>query len=387
MANIINKHNLDLINKFKSNKNKQCFTEILNSLTYFNNRPKCRICGEDIYYDRTELRGARQDRIYIVNTSFQTTKNINGVVYKLSVCEDCMRNHFLEYDTLNKSKIFNRPTKYTQYAFNIPDNEINDKLHELCSRTEDSFIKKYGESIGREKWNDYCKKQSYTNTFEYKNKKYGMTREEFDLYNKSRAVTLNNLIKRYGENEGTIKFEQYIFKQAYTNTLEYFINKYGNDIGYKKYSNMIKNKNFGTVSSISQKLFDKIVLLDIFKNDEIYYNNLNREYCFISKEHKFLYYVDFYNKTKNIVIEFNGDLFHANPLLYKDNDILINPFSKTKHLAKDIWNKDNIRYENLKKYFNIDTIVVWEHDFKTDEMNTINKIEKQINDIILNNKI
>lgn len=386
MANIINKENHELINRFKLNKNKKTFSEILDLLPYFDNRPKCRICGEDIYYDRTELKGARQEKIYIENTSFQTVKNINNHNYFLSVCEDCMRKKFPEYDTLNKSKIFNRPSKYTQYAFNIPDNELNDKLHELCARTEESFIKKYGESIGKKKWNAYCKKQSETNTFEYKNKKYGMSIEEFNLYNKSRAVTLDNLTKKYGEEEGIIRFEKYKFRQAYTNTLEYFIETYGEDIGYKKYSNMIQNKNFGSVSSISQKLFDKIIKLDIFKNDEIYYYNLNREYCFISKEQKFLYYVDFYNKTKNIVIEFNGDLFHANPILYKGSDVYKNPFTKTKCLVNDIWNKDNIRYKNLKEYFNVDTIVVWEHDFKKNEDDTINKIKNQINDIILNRK-
>lgn len=387
MANSINKENLELINRFKLNKNKQCFSEILNMLTYFDNRPKCKICGDDIYYDRTELLGARQKQIYLHNTSYETFKIINGEKYYLCVCEDCMRKQFPEYDTLNVSKIFNRPSKYVQFAFNIPDEVLHVKLYELCARTEESFIKKYGEELGTKKWNEYCRKQSYTNTFEYKNKKYGMTKEEFDLYNKSRAVTLENLIQRYGEDEGLKHWENYKFKQAYTNTLEYFINEYGEKDGHKKYSNMIQNKNFGQVSPISQKLFKQIAMFDIFKNDEIFYNDLNREYCFISKEQKFLYYIDFYNKTKNIVIEFNGDLFHANPTIYNNGDaIYMNPFSHQKCLVKDIWNKDNIRYKNLKQYFNIDTIVVWEHNYKTNEKATLEEIERQINDIILNRK-
>lgn len=56
-----------------------------------------------------------------------------------------MADHFDDWkDIKNKSMVFNRPTKYEKFAFDIPDNVINKKL-ELRVRSLESFTKKYGE--------------------------------------------------------------------------------------------------------------------------------------------------------------------------------------------------------------------------------------------------
>jgi len=72
------------------------------------------------------------------------------------------------------------------------------------------MIKKYGITEGAERWNSYCKKQADSNKFEYKQEKHGMTYEEYDEYNKSRAVTLDNMIKRYGVQDGLFHWNQYV---------------------------------------------------------------------------------------------------------------------------------------------------------------------------------
>jgi len=44
-------------------------------------------------------------------------------------------------------------------------------------------------------------------------------------FQQKRAITLKNLISKYGEYEGTLKWEKYRNKQSYTNSWEYFKNK------------------------------------------------------------------------------------------------------------------------------------------------------------------
>ena len=64
--------------------------------------------------------------------------------------------------------------------------------------TLEKLIITYGINEGKIRWEIYKQKQAYTNSFEYKNKKYGMTEEQFKNYNKNRSSTLELMCKRYG---------------------------------------------------------------------------------------------------------------------------------------------------------------------------------------------
>ena len=197
------------------------------------------------------------------------------------------------------------------------------------------MIKKYGISEGTERWDSYCKKQADSNKFEYKHEKHGMTLEEYNEYNKSRAVTLDNMIKRYGVNEGLIHWNQYVERERYTCTLPYYIEKYGEEIGKEKYDILINKRNpanrlFGP-SAISLEMFNK--LIKKFKNNIIYYDDNE----FKVKTLKYnLYYVDYYDETLNIVIEFYGNYFHLNPEKYSPDFIQYKNHEKCVK-AKDKW--------------------------------------------------
>ena len=273
------------------------------------------------------------------------------------------------------------PNKYAAYAFDIPDNIIKTKNNELCIRSLDSFISKYGNKIGQEKFKAYCDKQAYTNTYEYKHKKYGISKSEFDEYNKSRACTLENFIKRHGEIEGINKWNEYCKRQAYTNTREYFIKTYGDKPGLEKW-NKFNNARFirMSYSKISQEFFDNLIKNELFKSHEIYYATLNYEYEIISSEH--LYYLDFYDKTLNICVEFNGEAFHPNPKKYKPTDLFRTPYNPNLKPAKEWFNKETNRYNDLYENFNIKTIVIYESDYKKDKNLCITKTINQIYDII-----
>lgn len=68
---------------------------------------------------------------------------------------------------------------------------------------------------------------------------------------------------------------------------------------------------------------------------------------------------DFHIINTNIIVEVNGDYWHANPEQYKKNDI-VNISDKLK-LAKDVWEKDELKLLNANKY-NYRVITIWESE-------------------------
>lgn len=77
----------------------------------------------------------------------------------------------------------------------------------------------------------------------------------------------------------------------------------------------------------------------------------------------------------NLIIEVNGDFWHANPLIYKDDDILPHPFGKV--IAKDLWMKDeNKKILAENKGYKI--IYIWEKEIKDNKDNLMDFIIKKI---------
>ena len=233
---------------FEKNKNVETYTNILNCYPEFNNRHKCSCCGNDIFYSNTKIKKDINYNLKIDGNNYQSKVTLYGIEYPLQVCEKCVKEKF---PIENNKKVIIRPdTERGRFAFNIPyeiskkwSKEFNSNSLEECikkygevegkkrwekycksiSITLNKFIEKYGEVEGKKRWDSYREKQRITNTYEYKKEKYGMTKEEFITYNKSRACTLENLIKRHGKKEGQDIWDEYVFRQAYTTTREYFI--------------------------------------------------------------------------------------------------------------------------------------------------------------------
>lgn len=79
------------------------------------------------------------------------------------------------------------------------------------------------------------------------------------------------------------------------------------------------------------------------------------------------YICDIYIEKYNLIIEFNGDYWHCNPLKYSSD--YLHPHKKK--LSKEIWDEDKLRIDNIKKYgYNLE--VIWESEFN--DFNCINKI-------------
>ena len=339
----------------------------------------CKECGKFLAYDNAVFHiNSVTKRIVCDDNklSFLSTRNYNGNEYHLCRCYDCVCEKFPNFKDV-RFKFAHKAAKYTQYGFGVPDEDFKPVCDARQSVTKEKMIKKYGITEGTERWNSYCKKQADSNKFEYKHEKHGMTYEEYDEYNKSRAVTLDNMIKRYGVQDGLFHWNQYVERQRYTCTLEYFIEKYGDTIGTEKYNDFVEKRNtsnrlFGP-SAISLEMFDK--LIKNYKNNIVYYDE--NEYS-VHTNKLCLYHVDYYDKTLNIIIEFYGDFFHLNPKIY-DADFIQFKHHEKAILAKNRWQHDKERIDDIQQTLNCKVIIVWESTYKNDKKGTINSLIQMIN--------
>ena len=366
--------NFNYIKWFNKNKTKEEYKKVFNE--YFTTHPVCRICSEPIYYyDSTFKINQKKRKIDFEKKSCLTSKTLDKE-YTLSCCEECLIKKYPEYQEKNKTRVFNQMSYLTEYAFNIPHEIALNWMKEKYAITEENLINKHGEEKGKEVYKKYCDKQAVTNTFEYKKEKYGWDEKDFKDYNKSRSVTLENLINRHGEEEGLNIWKKYCDRQKYTTSLEYFIEKHGKEKGTEIYENFCKKRLFGAgYSEVSKNLFD-ILKEKIGTNYITYY--AENEWYFNNTENKGYYLLDFYIKDINIGIEFNGDIWHANPIKYKSTDKPF-PFQKD-YTAEEIWQKDKIKIDFLRTKLN-KLIIIWESDLHKDGIDkTIDKILKKINE-------
>ena len=250
--------------------------------------------------------------------------------------------------------------------------------------SKENFIKKYGEKIGLNKWQQYLNKQSFANSIEGYIFRYGeidgqkkwqeyIEKQQNSNHNTSDHFKYINSIKyyidTYGEEIGNIKYKEYCKKQDRC-SLQYFLKKYKNkEDAYKKYKeSCLKHipKTHAYYSLISQELFynlyQYILLFD--EQPDIQYALLNSEMSLMDNDQKYFY--DF--RYKNIIIEYNGDYWHANPNIYNESDIVFKSLT-----AKQIWDKDKIK-KDLAEKNDYKILYIWDSDYQKDKFNTIKNI-------------
>lgn len=126
----------------------------------------------------------------------------------------------------------------------------------------------------------------------------------------------------------------------------------------------IERDSFGSFKGSISKF--SVSITNLFK--ELGFNPKNEFHIY--KEYNTGWY-SYDIQIKNILFECNGDYWHANPEIYKPDDLIKYP--KCEMLAKDVWEKDKIKKEfainhNYKVYY------IWEKDFKASKESVRNKI-------------
>jgi G:T-mismatch repair DNA endonuclease (very short patch repair protein) len=270
--------------------------------------------------------------------------------------------------------------------------------------THNKMIFLYGEIDGNIRWESYRNKQAVSNTFEYKNKKYGMSKSEFDEYNDNRACTLVNLITRHGEELGTEKWKTYCDRQAFAGcSLEYFVDLYGKELGTSKYRELNIKKTLGIdtfirkyglecgtlkykeyitnahspYSKISQELFWAIEKKLLWKVDS-YFAEKNKEFGKMRIDTKSYYKYDYVIPKLKLCIEFNGDIYHGNPTIYAPSDIP--KFRGNKKTSLELWETDVSKNKVIEDCGYV-VLTIWETDFRKNPEDIINKCVEYINEL------
>lgn len=134
---------------------------------------------------------------------------------------------------------------------------------------------------------------------------------------------------------------------------------------HKRFETMSKNNIFD--SNLEKRVLNMLEELNL---------SFIRQFRFKGYNHPY----DFKFNDSNIILEVNGNYWHANPNFYKANDIV--PLPKNKIEAKKIWERDKkyIDYAIKKGYF---VIIIWE-----DKINLLNdsELKKYIVELIKNIK-
>lgn len=248
-------------------------------------------------------------------------------------------------------------------------------------------------------------KDSYNTHIEfYINKGYSIEEAKVMLSERQRTFSLEKCIKKFGEIEGTKRYQERQEKwqdnltskpteeikrinSLKSTNLENFIRKYGKELGEEKYKSKcygttrtaLVNK-YGSEEEYIKKLRDKftsgysqigkIFVEDIIKTFNITEHSscLNNEFALLNINGNGNYRYDF--KYNNKIIEFNGDYWHANPKFYTDvNEVLYNKLS-----VKDIRKNDENK-EQIAKEAGFDYLTIWEFDYHNNYEETMKKIE------------
>ena len=353
----------------------------------FKTQPRCKYCNNKLVDDIT-WRKYQLKKNFVGDRFALKDYELYGKIYNREICEACLlKNHNIEIP-----KKLNMLSYNFEYILGIPRSELERYCFEKRRVTKENMISRYGEVEGLAKWDDYLIRQSFTNSKEYHMEKFGKTEEEWDQYNKNRSMTKENMISRYGEVEGLAKWNEYTERQRYTNMKEYYVEKFGENWeeelnktnsakaitlenmilkygeieGKERYFKSLDGRKNG-YSLMASNFFNNLeaLILKDFPNlsDKIYFLPKNKEYCIHTGDKAYFY--DFViTKDINICVEFYGDVFHANPNIYKADDKPIHFYNKD-ITSQEIWVNDNIKNNKIieRKFI---LFVVWESYLKID---------------------
>lgn len=133
----------------------------------------------------------------------------------------------------------------------------------------------------------------------------------------------------------------------------------------------LKFNNSG-VSKESQSLFETLAVNLNIKKESFYFLNQGEKKIYIKNKKKC--YLDFFFDNK--VIEYYGDFWHANPNKFKEDNFIINPFSK--ETVKQVREKDNQRIKEIEK-LGYKVLIVWEDDYLKNKLKVLNKCRVFLN--------
>lgn len=253
------------------------------------NTKECDICREIYSYDsrqknskycsqRCRSVSSKQKKINgVENIDFVICK-ICGLKFK-EINNDHMKIHNITCDDYDKIYKSQRTSEKTRHNKNTLSSMMNEELSKKLSNshTIENYKSKYGEEEGVLRFNLMLDRKRYKNSRQSYKDKYSDDWEKIysEVQNKKK-ITLDNLIIKYGQEEGNRRFEEFKHKRKVKNLLSTYINKHGYEMGLEKW-------------------------LD--KNNKISISNSKIE---IEDRDNFKYYISEVNKYTRVSLEMNN---------------------------------------------------------------------------------
>lgn len=251
-----------------------------------------------------------------------------------------------------------RNQRAQQTRDSLPEQE-KQRINQLKRNDKQAMIDRYGEQEGLIRYQQRIEKYKYSVSLPALIERFG-EQQGTEIYNKRKAAastSLPSLISKFGEQEGRRRYQQQIERKAHAQTLQGYIDRYGFDEGIERYrkrqqrfleswankspeelarinelrSNSLKNlqDHYGEqegsrrynkwassrrlrASAESLKVFLPLYtwLLDNgFADDDIFLGYGPKKEFHITDNGEFFSY-DFCIKSLNLIIEFNGLMFH-----------------------------------------------------------------------------
>lgn len=226
-----------------------------------------------------------------------------------------------------------KDTCILKYGFDNSSKNI-----EIKEKKKKTFIKHYGVD------NIWKSKEYYEWLYEYMLNTYG----KGSLSNKNGG--LNKFYGNLSDEEKKLRTEP--MRKAY---IEYW-NKLSDEEKYKLIQKRVKF----TETKIENKVSEILDKLNIPHSKQHWINKNS---------------YDIKITNTNILIEINGDFWHANPFIYKENDVLPHPFKSV--IAKELWDKD-LDKKLLAESKGYKIIYIWEKELKDNKNNLIDYIIEKI---------
>lgn len=317
---------------------------------------RCKDCNKILEISRIPY-GIREREIFV------TCDDCNNKLIECPFCHQKIVSsknfygHLLHCFKLENSELNN-------FIYNLKDEMLKQRiLEDYNSFTRSSSYKSFEEAFGfkevKEKLPTGGWRYNFTKTpkelAEIRSLQLQHKREKYDGYccSKEKRVEISERMKKNNP-----MFREDIKQKRNSTCMEI----YGVDNVMKVPEIRLKSHTHGdrcnNFSKISVKFFQE---LDILLNLSNSFYGKNEWFIKLDKGNVLnqdIIFVDYYNHSLDLVIEFYGDYWHGNPKLYKPEDII-----RDKR-ACDIWEHDRLKKEIILSYLNPRYFYeVWESDF------------------------
>ena len=315
----------NLINQFSEcEKCKKC----LNTKLKKEEKEKCKKCKEE---HKHKIFVNENEKFHFLEMS--KTSSILDISKKLK------EKTFLKYTDIKEAIIYLGGRVLTL-------KEIN-KLPSVREKYKQTCLKRFGTENSLSKGSEIYKKRNKTVL-----EKYGVEND----------IQLDSVKQKIAEKKDKTVLEKYGVENVFQlDSVKQKIKNYYNNLTDEEKENKIIKQRETTLKTIKNNGSS------LENGVRQILNELGKKYIYQPSGYHFNYKIenkthwvlpDFLIEDKKIVIECQGDFWHANPKIYLADDYMFEG-----HTAKDIWKKDALKKQAMENR-NYTVLYIWEDDFK-----------------------